>query len=290
MIGAAALAGFVNGGFGNKDFAALQSGAPAIPPAPGAGGLLAAAGNMASPSFRAAAPLAIARSRELSPPGALGPGRQVPSDGAGPDRWTAPPSATPENFIPEKIALSEAHWQGMDTMPLTSELRRKLRLPRGLKGILIDEVTLNAVKSGLLAGDVIVQVNNDPVTTLEEFQRSSRTVRNLNQVPLTVLRKTEQKQDGRFAITRMILLLRAEPDLGFAQVEAAPMIAPGDGRPHPYRGACTDCHTVGKGFELTPDPDLIILPPPAIAKATADNGVSPHLDRGPCMACHTINF
>jgi mono/diheme cytochrome c family protein len=139
-----------------------------------------------------------------------------------------------------------------------------------------------------LAGDVIVQVNNDRVTTLEEFQQSSRWVRNLSQVPLTVLRKGDQTQNGRFTITRMTLLLRAEPDLGFAQVEAAPMIAPGDGRPHRYRGPCTVCHTIGTGFELTPDPDLIVLPPPAITKATADTGVSPHLDRGPCIACHTI--
>ena len=178
----------------------------------------------------------------------------------------------------------------MDVGLLTGELRQKLRLPRGLKGILIDEVTLNVAKSGFLAGDVIIVVNSDRVTTLNEFQQSSRKFRNVNQVPMTVLRKTQQKQDGRFTISRVILILRAEPDLGMAQVESAPMIMPGEMRPHPYRGACTNCHTIGTGFTLSPDPDRIMLPPPAITKATADRGVSPHLDRGPCIACHTFIF
>ncbi len=317
LIGAAVLIGFINDGFGDKDFVADHSGAvagrsmmgdpavstlmgasaastlvgaPTVPPRMGAGGMLPIAGTTGSPSFWAPAALPVAQPVEISPQAAIRPDQQAPQAAVQANPRTAPQTGTPGNFIPKKIALSEAHWQGMDTMRLTSELRRKLRFPRGLKGILIDEVTLNAAKSGFLAGDVIVQVNNDRVTTLEEFQQSSRKVRNLSQVPLTVLRKTDQTQNGRFAITRMTLLLRGEPDLGFAQVEAAPMIAPGDGRPHPYRGSCTGCHTIGKGFELTPDPDLIILPPPVITKATADKGVSPHLDRGPCIACHTIMY
>ena len=225
---------------------------------------------------------------QLAPQAIIRPDQQATWDTVRANPRTAPQTVTPGNFIPKKIALSEAHWQGMDTMRLTSELRRKLKFPRGLQGIMIDEVTLNSANSVFLAGDVIVKVNNDRVTTLEEFQQSSRKVRNLNRVPMTVLRKGDKTQDGRFAITQMILFLRAEPDLGIAQVEAAPMIAPGDVRPHPYRGACTNCHTIGIGFELTPDPDMIILPPPTITKATADMGVSPHLDRGPCVACHTI--
>ncbi len=263
LIGVAFLIGFVDHEFGRKDVVAHQSGA------------VAGRSPMGAPVA-----LPVAQPVELSP--------QAPQAAVQANPWTAPQTAAPGNFIPKKIALSEAHWQGMDTMRLTSELRRKLKFPRGLKGILIDEVTLNAAESGFLAGDIIVQVNNDRVTTLEEFQQSSRWVRNLSQVPLTVLRKGDQTQNGRFTTTRMTLLLRAEPDLGFAQVEAAPMIAPGDGRPHRYRGPCTVCHTIGTGFELTPDPDLIVLPPPAITKATADTGVSPHLDRGPCIACHTI--
>ncbi|MEG3620323.1 magnetosome magnetite formation protein MamP [Magnetovibrio sp. PR-2] len=191
------------------------------------------------------------------------------------------------NFLPSNVQLSEGHWQGMDVGELSSELRRKLRYPRGLKGLLVDEVTLNSARSGLKAGDVIVNVGNVSVTTLEAFQQSSRMVRNLDKVELTALRKGERGEDGRYSMRRVSVFLRGDPDLGFAQLESAPMILPGDGRPHPHRGACTNCHSIGSGFEL-PDPDLITLPPPPITHAVVVQGILPHRDRGPCEACHQI--
>ncbi len=198
-------------------------------------------------------------------------------------------SATPANFIPSNIQLSEAHWQGMDVTKLTAELRQKMRYPSGLLGIMIDEVTLNAAGSGFLAGDIITHVAGMRVTTLEEFQQSSRSVRDQSKATLVVLRKGPAlSEGGRYAMNRISLALPGDPDLGFAQVEAAPMIVPGDGRPHPYRGACTLCHTIGVGFELTPDPDLITLQPPALSHATVVKGISPHRDRGACEACHII--
>ncbi len=210
----------------------------------------------------------------------------------GPD--TAPEPAvkkkrtSPPNFLPRDIQLSEAHWQGMDVAKLTPELRQKLRYPKGLLGIIIDEVTLNSAGAGFLAGDIITHVAGIRVTTLEEYQQASRSVRSQRKATLTVLRKGDPSPDGRFAMKRVMLVLPGDPDLGFAQVEAAPMIVPGDGRPHPYRGPCTNCHTVGVGFELTPDPDMITLPPPALSHATVVKGISPHRDRGPCEACHLI--
>lgn len=195
---------------------------------------------------------------------------------------------TPPNYLPVDIQISEAHWQGMDTRRLDSELRQKLKYPKGLTGILIDEATLNAAKAGFLAGDIIINVEQARVTTLEEFQRSTRNVRGLEQSTLTVLRKSDRKENGRFAMNRLSLVLRGDPELGFAQLESAPMILPGDGRPHSYRGACTKCHYVGVGFELTPDPDLITLPPPPLSHATVVKGINPHRDRGPCGACHII--
>ncbi len=236
------------------------------PPVIGASGVPPLVVPMAAPAARPAAMVPVAR-----------------PVGGGAEAGLRPP-----NYIPSDIQLFEAHWQGMDARLLDSELRRKLKYPRGLLGILIDEVTLNAARAGFLAGDVIVQVVNRRVTTLEEFQQSSRAVRGLRQASITVLRKGDWKEDGRFAMRRITLALRGDPDLGFAQVEAAPMILPGDGRPHPYRGACTSCHTVGIGFELTPDPDLITLPPPPISHAIVVKEVSPHRNRGPCEACHVI--
>jgi hypothetical protein len=194
------------------------------------------------------------------------------------------------NYVPREIQLSEAHWQGMDVMRLSGELRKKLKYPSGLKGLLIDEVTLNAADAGLLAGDVITVVGDTPVTTLEGFQRQTRSLRNQRHAAVTVLRKGKMKGgDGRFIMNTATLMLRADRDLGFAQVEGAPMILPGDGRPQSYRGPCTQCHAVGTGFELSPDPDLITLPPAPITMDVANKGLSPHRNRGPCVACHVIN-
>ncbi|KAF0114561.1 MAG: hypothetical protein FD149_1807 [Rhodospirillaceae bacterium] len=189
----------------------------------------------------------------------------------------------PPNYVPRTVQVFEAHWQGLDGRALTGELRRKLRFPDTMRGILIGEVTLNAAASGLLAGDVIVDVAESSVVTIEEFQRATRRVQNQPQSSLTILRKGIDN-----AFTRLTFVLRAEPELGFAQVEGAPMILPGAERPHPYRGPCTDCHPIGRGFELQPDPDLITLQPPPLRADVAARGMRPHDDRGPCVACHGI--
>ena len=208
-----------------------------------------------------------------------------------PDPPTTAPAATePPNYVPRDVQLYEAHWQGMDTRLLDAELRQKLKYPRGLEGILIGEVTLNAAEAGLLAGDVIIEVQGEKVTTLEQFQQRTRAVRNRRDATITLLRKSGKRQNERYAMRRLTLILKGEPDLGFAQVEGAPMILPGDPRPHPDRGRCTNCHAVGKGFELTPDPDLITLPPPPISRESVVKGLIPHGDRGPCAACHIVGL
>ena len=194
------------------------------------------------------------------------------------------------NFVPASVQLYEAHWQGMDTRLLTAELRRKLRFPEGLEGILVGEVSLAAGRSGLLGGDVIVAVEGQPVSTLEAFQEASRTVADRTQATISVLRKSGVKDPAgnRAVMLRLTLALAAERPLGFAQVEGAPMIKAGDPRPHPDRGPCTQCHSIGSGVELAPDPDLITLPPPVLTRDAAARGARPHEDRGPCLACHVI--
>ncbi|MEI6986396.1 MAG: magnetosome magnetite formation protein MamP [Rhodospirillaceae bacterium] len=196
----------------------------------------------------------------------------------------------PPNFVPDNLQLYEAHWQGMDTRLLTSELRRKLRFPKGLTGIVVGEVTLAAARSGLLGGDVIIAVENQAVTTLENFQEATRTVATSREASIAALRRTGVRDPAgnRSTMVRLNLVLTAERELGFAQVEAAPMIKPGDPRPHPDRGVCTQCHAIGTGFELAPDPDLITLPPPMLSRENLARGLRPHEDRGPCQACHVV--
>ncbi|MBF0246956.1 MAG: magnetochrome domain-containing protein [Alphaproteobacteria bacterium] len=192
-------------------------------------------------------------------------------------------------YFPPKLQLSEAHWQGMDVWPLSVVNRKKMRYPDWVEGLLVDEVSLNSARSGMQGGDVIVNVGDAQVKTLEEFQLQSRSWRNAQEVPITVLRKGNWDPDtGFYKMKTLTFTVRGLPDLGFAQVEGAPMILPGDPRPHGYRGPCTDCHTVGKGLELAPDPDLISLPPPPITVVQASREERPHEDRGPCAACHLV--
>ncbi|MBF0416242.1 MAG: PDZ domain-containing protein [Magnetococcales bacterium] len=190
----------------------------------------------------------------------------------------APPQsvAPVSEFIPAKPQLAEAHWQGMEVIPLTSELKKKLNLPMNTQGVLIDEVTLQSIQAGLLAGDILVAVNSRQVLSLEDVYRESRGVQNQESVVLTVTRSGQWKN--------FQLLAAPGENLGFAQVETAPMILPGDIKPHRYRGPCTMCHAIGQTGHLVPDPDGIILPPPAIKAGVP----RPHMDRGPCLACHRI--
>lgn len=177
-------------------------------------------------------------------------------------------------FIPPNLQWAEAHWQGMEGIPLTVELKKKLKLPMDLKGVLLDETTLAAAEAGLRAGDILVEINGNAVTTLEEVLRESKRVKRQKRVPLTVQRS------GR--LYRVVLSVPDE--LGFAQVETAPMILSGDIAPHPYRGPCTHCHAIGTGGHMVPDPDLVTLPAPTIRA----NMPPPHQDRGACEACHII--
>ncbi|MBF0191937.1 MAG: magnetochrome domain-containing protein [Magnetococcales bacterium] len=177
-------------------------------------------------------------------------------------------------FVNPKAKLAEGHWKGLEALPLSIELKKKLKLPIELEGLLIDEVTMNAAEAGLLAGDVIVAVNGNPVRSLEDLLNETRKVQMAKSASILVFRRGLMQQ----------FMLVAKNNLGFAQVETAPMILPGEIMPHPYRGPCTHCHSIGTTGHIVPDPDGIILPPPPIRMGMA----SPHKDRGPCQACHPI--
>jgi membrane-associated protease RseP (regulator of RpoE activity) len=191
-------------------------------------------------------------------------------------------------FMARDIALYEGHWQGMDVMLLDAELRQKLRYPKGLRGVIINEVTLNAALSGMLGGDIIIAIDGNPITDLESFKRETYRMRLRNHAPIKILRKSDGMNDNRYIMNQMVFVLRARGELGFAQMESAPMIMPGEPRPHPDRGPCTKCHSIGDGRFTMPDPDLITLPPPRIKAEDVDANRSPHGDRGPCLACHQL--
>ncbi len=170
--------------------------------------------------------------------------------------------------------IVEAHWQGMEIVPLTWELAAKLGIPLNEKGVLIDEVTLSAADSGLMAKDIIKSVNGSKVTNLDEFYITTKRLKNQKRASIGIKRGN----------SNMIVDLIVPDELGFAQLESAPMILAGSIAPHRYRGACTDCHGIGTTGQLTPDPDTVTLTPPPISKQTK----SPHRYRGKCKDCHVL--
>jgi len=171
--------------------------------------------------------------------------------------------------------IVEAHWQGMEVVPLTWELAAKLGIPLNEKGVLVDEVTLAAQESGLMAKDIVKSINGIPLETLEEFYAITRQVRNQSRASLNV-----NRGPGKTVTIDLVGL----HELGIAQLESAPMILAGAIPPHRYRGPCTDCHSVGSTGELIPDPGNITLTPPPISIKTKN----PHRNRGNCKLCHII--
>ncbi|HVE59349.1 MAG TPA: DegQ family serine endoprotease [Pyrinomonadaceae bacterium] len=61
---------------------------------------------------------------------------------------------------------------GLDLKPVTPEEAKKLQLPNGTNGLLVTDVDPNgsAAEEGIAQGDVILEVNRQPVETLEEMQ------------------------------------------------------------------------------------------------------------------------
>lgn len=81
----------------------------------------------------------------------------------------------PENNAPgggEKGALN-----GVSVQALTPDLRQQLQLPAGTEGVVITDVDPNsqAAGAGLQQGDIIVQVNRQPVNTVAQFNTAIRT-------------------------------------------------------------------------------------------------------------------
>ena len=74
-----------------------------------------------------------------------------------------------DNNLPgggEKGAL-----RGVSVQALTPDLRQQLQTPEGTQGVVITDVDADSPASaaGLQQGDIIVQVNRKPVTTVSEF-------------------------------------------------------------------------------------------------------------------------
>jgi len=205
--------------------------------------------------------------------------------GFSPVQQTALSSAQGTGTLPsplEQNAASkefiEGHWLGLEVIPLTPELAQEYGIPDGEQGVLVDEVTLEAAESGILAGDMVHAINGRATPDLEEFFHATIQAQGLGQATIEVGRRGPTMSFG--------LTARNTSKLGFAQMEAAQPIKPGSISPHRSRGkACTKCHIIMKtGGQLPTDGgDILPTPPPIRPNATPL-----HENRGACYACHAI--
>jgi hypothetical protein len=182
-------------------------------------------------------------------------------------------------LAPYNKILHEGHWIGLEVVALTPALAAANNISPDVKGVLVDEVTLLAAASGIMAGDVIVSINGVKTPDLVLFQTSTKGVANSREAAVSIIR-------GGAPVTVEV----EGPDvLGMAQMEAAQMILATAVSPHAYYGPCDKCHTIAKTpvntGQLAKDAGdvLTVVAPPIKWGATP-----PHRDRGRCTNCHKI--
>jgi hypothetical protein len=173
----------------------------------------------------------------------------------------------------------EAHWIGLEAGPLVPAVAKANNIPANVSGVFVDEVTLVAADAGLLAGDVITAVNGIQVTDLKSFKNATKQVALANHAQVTVFRRGGTRN---IAVT-------APDELGFAQIEGAPMILATDRAPHGNYGPCDSCHTIAPGGinlnQMAKDlGDILTTTAPNIKKGTP----APHGNRGACSKCHVL--
>ncbi|MEI6209679.1 MAG: PDZ domain-containing protein [Desulfuromonadales bacterium] len=173
----------------------------------------------------------------------------------------------------------EAHWIGLEAGPLVPAVAKANNIPTDVTGVFVDEVTLVAADSGLLAGDVITAVNGNHVADLKSFKNATKQVAQTNQTQVTVYRRGTYKN----------ITVTSPEELGFAQIEGAPMILATDRAPHGNYGPCDKCHTIAPGRtnlnQMAKDlGDILAKTAPNIRKGTP----APHSNRGACSKCHVL--
>ncbi len=101
---------------------------------------------------------------------------------------------TARNADPSEPEEQAGEGFGMTVGSLTSEMASRLRLPAGTEGVIITEVESGgpAQRGGLSRGDVILQVNRRPVTTVADAARELGRASSGSSVFLLVLRNGQE--------------------------------------------------------------------------------------------------
>jgi serine protease Do len=83
---------------------------------------------------------------------------------------------------------------GMTVTALTSDMARRLRVPSGTEGVVISDVEAGspAQRAGLARGDVLLQVNRRPVTSVSEAARELGRVASGSTAFMLILRNGQE--------------------------------------------------------------------------------------------------
>ena len=96
--------------------------------------------------------------------------------------------------------VEESAGFGLSLGTLTSDMARRLRVPPGTDGVLVQDVEPGgpAQRAGVGRGDIILHVNRRPVSTPQEANRALNAVPSGGSTSLLLLRNGEQ----RFVVVR----------------------------------------------------------------------------------------
>jgi serine protease Do len=115
-------------------------------------------------------------------------------------------SAVPEMPLAQRSVPPPSNRMGVAVQPLTPELRRQLALTTARSGIVVAGVVPGspADEGGLAPGDVIIEANNKPMTTVEELRDVVESTRGGRYVRLYVVRPAPNAPSASFyAVVRM---------------------------------------------------------------------------------------
>jgi hypothetical protein len=96
----------------------------------------------------------------------------------------------PDNAPPPDASPDQGGWLGVHTVPLHDALRDQLDIPQD-KGILIEFVAANgpAAKAGLQPNDIILSLNNKPVSDVADFKARLKSLPKGTSISMDCLRK-----------------------------------------------------------------------------------------------------
>jgi serine protease Do len=113
---------------------------------------------------------------------------QIKEQPAGYQTGQVVPRQTPAQPVPDQENEESAGLSGIHVGELTPQIARQLDLPNGVHGVLVTDVDPAAGASDLQKGDVIEQVNQQPINSVADYNRIANSLDSTHPQVLSVCR------------------------------------------------------------------------------------------------------